>query len=307
MKYLFGPINSRRLGLSLGIDLMPHKTCSLDCVYCECGKTKFLTDVISEYVPTNAVIDELDNFLSASPKLHSLTFSGSGEPTLHSGIGEIISHLKTRYPEYKVTVLTNGTMLWHEDVRNSLFKADCVIPSLDAVSDDVFFKLLRPVAGITPWLLCDGILKFAHEYKGAFFIEVFILPGLNDNKSELEKIKDICVKAAPAAVQLNSLDRPGSEKWVRGLSMDKLLEIKNFFSPLNVTISSRKSIDDIGGHAFSVLKETIARRPCTALELAAYTGVGIDFVKKELADMVSTGTVRVEKTGNEEFFSLNHS
>lgn len=307
MKYLFGPINSRRLGLSLGIDITPRKTCSLDCVYCECGKTSILTDAVSEYVPADAVIGELDDLLSASPKLHSLTFSGSGEPTLHSGIGKIISHLKKKYPQYKVTVLTNGTLLWREDVRDSLSEADCVIPSLDAVSDDVFFKLLRPAAGITPELLCDGIIKFAREYKGTLFIEVFILPGLNDNESELGKIKDICVKAAPAAVQLNSLDRPGTEKWVRALSADKLSEIKKIFAPLNVTISSRASLDDIGGQVFSVLKETIARRPCTARELAAYTGAGIDSVKKELADMVNAGTVRVEKIESEEFFFLNHS
>ncbi|MCL2026047.1 MAG: radical SAM protein [Leptospirales bacterium] len=307
MKYIFGPVNSRRLGFSLGIDLMPHKTCSLDCVYCECGKTTSLTTVVSEYVPVDAVISELDVFLSASPRLDSLTFSGSGEPTLHSGIGKIISHLKNKYPQYRVTVLTNGTLLWREDVRNSLLEADCVISSLDAVSDDVFSEMLRPAAGITPELLREGIIKFAHEYKGMFLIEVFILPGLNDNESELEKIKGICLKAAPAAIQLNSLDRPGSEKWVRRLSLERLLEIKKFFAPLNTTIPSREAIETHDSSVFSVLKETIARRPCTAKELAAYTGAGLDFVKKELGDMVSLGTVKVEKIESEEFFSLNHS
>ena len=307
MKYLFGPISSRRLGISLGIDLMPHKTCSLDCVYCECGKTSFLTDVVSEYVPTDAVINELDDFLAASPKLHSLTFSGSGEPTLHSGIGKIILHLKNNYPQYRVTVLTNGTLLWREDVRNSLLKADCVIPSLDAVSDDVFSKLLRPAEGITAGLLCEGILKFANEYKGMLLIEIFILPGFNDSKSELEKIKDICIKAAPAAVQLNSLDRPGSEKWINRLSVEKLLEIKSFFAPLNVTIPSREALETHDGSAFSVLKETIARRPCTAEELAASIGAGVDSVKKELMDMVNAGTAKVEKIESEDFFSLNHT
>src|SRR5208337_2577115 len=134
MKYLFGPVNSRRLGISLGVDLVPFKTCSLNCVYCESGATT------AEYVPTDDVISELDRFLSVSPNIDVITFSGSGEPTLHAGIGRIIGHLKLKYPAYKVAVLTNGTLLWNPGVRKSLARADMVIPSLDAVSPGVFNK-----------------------------------------------------------------------------------------------------------------------------------------------------------------------
>ena len=149
MKYLFGPVNSRRLGISLGVDLVPHKTCSLNCVYCECGDTTTLTSAIAEYVPTGDVIAELDGYLSGSPRLDVVTFSGSGEPTLHAGIGKILRHLKERYPQYKVAVLTNGTLLHDPGVRKSIAMADIVVPSLDAVGPEAFARICRPAAGIT--------------------------------------------------------------------------------------------------------------------------------------------------------------
>jgi wyosine [tRNA(Phe)-imidazoG37] synthetase (radical SAM superfamily) len=160
MKYLFGPVNSRRLGISLGVDLVPFKTCSLNCVYCESGGTTAITSTIAEYVPTDGVISELDRFLSVSPALDVITFSGSGEPTLHAGIGRIIAHLKQKYPAYKVVVLTNGTLLWDPGVRESLSGADIVIPSLDAVSPGIFDKIARPAAGITPERVIRGLAEF---------------------------------------------------------------------------------------------------------------------------------------------------
>ena len=158
MRYLFGPVISRRLGISLGIDLLPFKTCSLDCIYCECGKTKNLTDQIQEYVPTEEVISELQVFLTDKPKLDVITFAGSGEPTLHSGIGQIIKFLKKNFPEYKICVLTNGTLLYQKKVRQSILDADIIIPSLDAVSKEVFEKIAKPAEGITPEKLIEGLI-----------------------------------------------------------------------------------------------------------------------------------------------------
>ncbi|MDR3237187.1 MAG: hypothetical protein LBT84_01655, partial [Spirochaetia bacterium] len=194
--------------------------------------------------------------------------------TLHSGIGKIISHIKTKYPKYHVAVLTNSTLLWKKEVRDSLLMADSVIPSLDAVSGEIFSRMLRPAPGVTPELLLEGLFAFAKEYTGSLptgcrsvhtadlietsclsrqadilsahvqktrslLIEVFLIPGLNDTEPELEKIKKICTALAPASVQLNSLDRPGTESWVRPVPVERLLEIKEFFSPLNVTIAMR--------------------------------------------------------------------
>jgi wyosine [tRNA(Phe)-imidazoG37] synthetase (radical SAM superfamily) len=159
--YVFGPVLSRRLGRSLGIDLVPYKTCTLDCVYCECGSTTNFPGELELLVPVDDVLNELSAVLSVNPDIDVCTFSGSGEPTLHSGLGYIIAHIKKTWPRYRVVVLTNGTLLYRKDVREALYKADTVIPSLDAVSEDVFSKMLRPGPGITAAQTIQGIEDFA--------------------------------------------------------------------------------------------------------------------------------------------------
>ena len=309
MKYLFGPVNSRRLGKSLGIDLMPYKTCTLDCVYCECGKTTNLTNTIAEYVPTDDVLREIDEFLSTAPELDVVTFSGSGEPTLHANIGKIISHIKEKYPRYKIAVLTNGTLLWHENVRHALLNANIVIPSLDAATFDVFSKILRNASDVTVEHLVEGLTAFAKEYRGRLYIEVFIVEGINDTAEELQKIKNICLDVKPSAVQLNTLDRPGTESWVNPLDEERLLEIKEFFAPLDVSLSLRPGLPYLSAAYNADMKEaitsTLMRRPSTAEELALQMGFRLNEVQKILAVMIGAGTVKIEKMERGEFFSLN--
>lgn len=168
-KYIFGPVPSRRLGSSLGIDLIPYKTCSLNCVYCECGKTTDLTFERKEYVPTERVIEELDDYLKTEPELDYITFSGSGEPTLHNGIGEIIKFLKENYPQYQLALLTNSTLLNDEKLQDEIKKLDLIVPSLDAVSEDVFQKINRPVEGLSAQKIVQGLINlnnFLQEMSG---------------------------------------------------------------------------------------------------------------------------------------------
>jgi len=188
MKYLFGPVNSRRLGLSLGVDLLPAKICTLNCVYCECGGTTDLTTEIREYVPTREVIAELDSFLADSPPLDAITFSGSGEPTLHSGLGDIVRYLKNTYPRYRVVLLTNGTLFWREDVRRAAAGCDIVIPSLDAVTPAAFNAVARPAPEITPDRVVEGLSAFRKEFAGRLIIEIFIVPGVNDGEEDARKV-----------------------------------------------------------------------------------------------------------------------
>ncbi|MCP4129653.1 MAG: radical SAM protein [bacterium] len=240
MKYLFGPVNSRRLGISLGIDLLPYKTCSLNCVYCECRGTSNLTAEIKEYVPTGEVIAELESYLSTGPELDVITFAGSGEPTLHSGIGEIIAFLKKNFPQYKITLLTNATLFWKKGVRDAVSGVDIVIPSIDAVSQDIFKQIFRPAAGINAENMVSGLTAFAKEYTGKIIAEIFIVPGLNDTEEELAKIKELCLQIEPSRVELNRLDRPGTEDWVQTAAPDNLVSIQKFLFPLEVTIAGHK-------------------------------------------------------------------
>ena len=213
-KHLFGPVPSRRLGVSLGIDLVPHKTCTLNCVYCECGRTADLTLDRKEYVPTDEILNELKHYLDESPALDYITFSGSGEPMLHIKISEIINFLKNNYPGYKVAVLTNGTLFYNKWVRGEVKNADILIPSLDAASNEIFKKINRPHEKLNLKEIINGLAELCREFSGVIWLEIFIVPGLNDTDSELQKIKNIIEKINPDKVQLNTLDRPGTENRV---------------------------------------------------------------------------------------------
>ncbi|HOI33582.1 MAG TPA: radical SAM protein, partial [Bacteroidales bacterium] len=156
-KYIFGPVPSRRLGMSLGVDMVPRKVCSLDCVYCEVGKTTSLTVDRKAYIPTKKIILELENYFGNNPDPDFITFSGYGEPTLNSGIGELIDYLKVKKPDLPLAVLTNGTLIADEKIHAELFKADVVLPSLDAATAEGFQKINRPHSSLDISKIIDGI------------------------------------------------------------------------------------------------------------------------------------------------------
>ena len=157
-KCVFGPVPSRRLGLSLGIDLLPFKTCSMDCVYCECGATTNLTCERKEYFPTDDVIAEIDSVLAKSPKIDCVTFSGVGEPTLHSGIGRIIRHIHSHYPDLRICLLTNSSMLGNPELLDDLKDISLIIPSLDGSNEEELFKINRQISSVTLKSVMAGLL-----------------------------------------------------------------------------------------------------------------------------------------------------
>ena len=237
---IFGPVLSRRLGYSLGIDIIPFKTCSLDCVYCECGKTTMLTNERKEYIPTGKIINELDMFLNNNPPhIDVITFAGSGEPLLNSGLGKIISRIKTKYPQYKTAVITNAISLVQKNVREEITSADFILPSVDAVFEESFAKVNRPAKGISVDFVLNGLREFAKIYKGILWVEYFVISGINDSKEEISALKEYFEEIKPAKIQLNSLDRPGTCDWVKVASTKRLQEIKSAMAPLDVEIISR--------------------------------------------------------------------
>ncbi|HPS58395.1 MAG TPA: radical SAM protein [Spirochaetota bacterium] len=243
MRHVFGPVTSRRLGRSLGIDIVPYKLCSLNCVYCECGSTTALTTAVREYAPAADVCAEIDLALAGSPELDVITFSGSGEPTLNSSIGTVINHIKSRYPQYKVAVLTNSTLMNIDRVRRNILAADMIFPSLDAVSGKVFNAIMKPAAGVKPGDIIKGLVKLRAEYKGRICLEIFIVPGFNDTADELELLREAALRIKPDEVHLNRLDRPGSESWVQPVSDERMQEISEHFKPMAVKVIGRKPGD----------------------------------------------------------------
>ena len=278
---IFGPILSRRLGFSLGVDIIPVKTCSLDCVYCECGQTTLHTNNRGEYIPAEQIIGELDDFLNNNPpRIDVITLAGSGEPTLNTGTGKIISHIKTNYPQYKVALLTNAVLLSQKEVREEILLTDFVLPSVDAVFESSFQKINRPADGVRVDFVLDGLRKFTEIYKGILWVEYFVVSQINDSEDELCAFKKYFEEIKPARIQLNSLDRPGTCGWVKPASTERLQEIQKFFSPLPVEIVSRnfnvsqtKSPQNFDKE--NILK-TISRRPLTVEDVAVIFGHSIN-------------------------------
>jgi len=266
-KTIFGPVPSRRLGMSLGIDLTPHKTCSFDCIYCECGATTNLTNIRKNFVDSALVKNELLIFFEKNinnlPEI--LTFSGSGEPTLAKNLGEIINFCKKNFA-LPVCVLTNTSLINLEDVQTDLINADIVIPSLDAVSQDIFEKIDRPHNSIKIENIINGLINFRKKFKGKLYIEIVILKNINDSIDELKKISEIVDKIQPTAVQLNTAVRPGTIADIQPLSFEKLSLIAKLFNIRAQIVSTFKANTNINLQS-AALTELLNRRYCNLNDL----------------------------------------
>jgi len=236
MKYIVGPLHSRRLGTSLGIYIIPLKVCSLDCLYCEAGATTNLTVNRQSFYDAQAVLKELSGFLASKPNLDYITFSGLGEPTLNSDIGYLIREIKARWPMYKLCLITNSTLLTSQTLRNEVALCDVIIPSLDAVSEEVFTKINRPYNTLKAADIVNSLVALREVFKNKLWLEIFLIQGINDTPTELLLLKDACIKINPDIIHLNSLDRHGTEGWVKKIPLKRLQEIIKLFQPLPTVI-----------------------------------------------------------------------
>jgi len=301
-KHLFGPVPSRRLGMSLGIDLIPHKICTLNCVYCECGATTKLTHERKAYVPVDEVYSELNDFFKNNPDPDYLTFSGAGEPTLHSHIGEVIAFLKKLRPSIRVAVLTNGTLFGDPELRDELMLADLVLPSLDAATDLALRRINRPRRELKVSGYIKGLIQFSREFRGEIWLEVLILPGYNDGEENLNALKEAIRRINPDRIQLNTLDRPGTVEGLLPAGMSQLKEIANFFDYKKMEIiappEERNQVKSYRSDVESAILETISRRPCTLADLEKILGLHINEINKYLGVLEEEGrleTVRLER------------
>lgn len=299
--HIFGPVMSRRLGRSLGIDLLPFKTCSYDCVYCECGATTHITTKRAEFFPTEEVISQLDTVLRERPTLDYITFAGSGEPTLSLSIGRIIRHLKTAYPEYKVAVLTNGSLLGNKEVAADLSQADLVIPTLTSTSQETFEKIHRPDTCLLIKTIISDILEFRKEFHGEIWLEIFLIPDLNTSLEELTSLRDVIDKIQPARIQLNTLDRPAAEDWVTAPDPDELENFRKYFAELKIPVDvagvccEQPDVCRAGESTHEHILKTLRIRPSTVEDLASMTGLHHHEVAKYLSGLLEEGTVHIQR------------
>lgn len=274
---------------------MPRKVCSLDCVYCEVGRTNRLTLDRREYAPLDRVKQELTDYFSHNPDPDYITFSGSGEPTLNTCIGEVLSFIKQKRPKIPVAVLTNGTLLHDPQVRAALMAADVVLPSLDAATEPVFKKINRPHADLTLAAHLAGLMTFRKMFKGRFRLEVFILPGYNDHKDELNALKKVIHELHPECIQLNTLDRPGTVTDLKGASFEELQRIAQYLDPgaaeIIAAAPKRKQVAAYRQDMEAAIMETIARRPCTLDDLSTILGLHVSEINKYLDVMTAENKI----------------
>jgi wyosine [tRNA(Phe)-imidazoG37] synthetase (radical SAM superfamily) len=294
MKYVFGPVPSRRLGMSLGVDIVPFKTCTFDCVYCQLSVTTKKSVDRDDFVPVDDVLAEIKEVIESGKHVDFITFSGSGEPTLNSKLGEMIRRVKA-FTDTPIAVITNGSLLYKKDVRDDLNEADLVVPSLDAISDASFSKVNRPHNDITAKMLIDGLRKFAHNYRGKLWLEIMIVKGINDNRDELKQIADIIREFRLDKIQLNTVVRPPAEDFAMPLTLVEMHEIAGLFDDRVEVIADFDKIPKHVSYNEESIEDRIValvkRRPCTADDISSSLGLHKIEVIKHVDHLLRAGSI----------------
>jgi len=304
MNYIYGPVPSRRLGLSLGVDIVPMKTCSLSCIYCQVGKTPEITLTRREYISVNEILYELENYLKKGVKPDWVTFSGSGEPTLNSGIGKIIKGIR-ELTDIPVCVITNGTLLWDKQVRRDIIDADAVMPSLDSAIEETFRRICRPHPDLKIRKIIDGLADFRKMYNGKIWLEILFVEGINDSPEELEALREAVKRISPDSIQLNTVVRPPAERSAKPLSRERLEGIRDFFGEKAEIIASF-IIDSVISEKVGEndIREYLKRRPGNADDISAALGAEKNKVEEILENLGLSGEIRINEYFGKRFWEF---
>lgn len=307
-KHIFGPVPSRRLGVSLGIDVIPFKTCSFNCSYCECGLTTNLTIKRESFFDYKEILQEIINFMQNNEKPDYITYSGSGEPTLYKDFGILTKEIKEKYPDQKIALLTNSSLFYLEEVREDANLCDLVLPSLDAASNLEFLKLDRPHPKLKLDKIIDGLIEFRKIYSGLIYLEVFFAKGINDTQNNINALYETIKEINPDKVQLNTLDRPPAESFVEAVSKEFLESIVELWKDLDVEIisrfKSRKEIKSYNNNVEDLIIETIHRRPVTLNDLSSITGLPVVEINKYLDVLEKEKIIQSKIINNNVFITI---
>ena len=307
LKYIYGPVPSRRLGRSLGIDLVPFKTCTYDCIYCQLGRTTNKTIKRRPYVPVKDILNELKIKLATGEPPDYISIAGSGEPTLHSDIGNLIDQIND-ITEIPVAVLTNGSLLFMPEVRTALSKADLVIPSLDAGDEELFRYVNRPHADIAFDQMVHGLIDFTRNFPGVVWLEVLLLSGVTGMAEEVRKIAAYTKEIGAAKVQLNTVCRPAAEDFACAVEAGQLKKIAGLFlPPADVIVddeticASTSDTEDIAGDD---IVNMLARRPCTLTGVCSGLGLHPHDAAKRLKRLTDEKRITAMRTDHEVFYKI---
>jgi len=326
MNHIFGPVNSRRLGRSLGVDLFQDKICTLNCIYCEVGATVQLTCERGEYASTRDIKAEIDAYCQDQERVAELDFitvTASGEPTLHAHFGEILAYLKKTAAK-PVAVLTNGTTLTDPGIRREMSRADVVIPSLDSALSSGFRKIDRPAACVDLELVIEGLATFSHQYQGRIWLEILFARNINDSPEEVEALRRAVKRMRLDRIQLNTVARPPLESFALPLERERMADIACQFRRDNPSrpvdlLAFQASQDDekeepkkfffnldreAERQSFTVeLVEMLKRRPCTAADInRTFHLGGAEKVELLLDTLVQDGRIQKRTHGDRVYY-----
>ena len=268
MKYVFGPVSSKRLGQSLGVDLLPPKSCTWNCIYCQLGKTRKFVAERQEFFPREEILDEIRQALALNKNLDWITFVGSGETMLYKGIGWLVAEVK-KLTNTPVAVITNGSLLSLPEVREELLQADAVLPSLNAGSEALHDQICQPASGLTFQQHVEGLVTFRSEYKGRLWIEVMLLGGINDTDAALNDLANVLVKINPDMVHLVLPTRPAPEQEIRLPSDERLEQAIAILSKVTAVVSPLKGNMDLRNapDMLEAITAIVSRHPVQQREL----------------------------------------
>ena len=325
MKCIFGPVNSRRLGRSLGIDLFSRKICNLNCVYCEVGPTVNPVSRRGVYSSTQGILEEIDGYCADAQRLAGvdvLTVTAKGEPTLHSDLGDILRHIKGRV-EKPLAVLTNGTTLMEKGVRQALMAADIVVPSLDAALRESFRKVDRPVEDLDLDEVIQGLTLFSHAYAGKIWLEILLVREMNDAPEDIEALMTVIRRMRIDRIQLNTVVRPPAEGFARPLSRERLIEIAQLlhkeidlpvdlpFAPADEQAQAQSSNRAMTADSASLsrimdeVRQMVQRRPSTAADIdRTFHLGGPEKVEQLLQPLVLSGILQQQDHGSNRYYHL---
>ncbi len=302
-KHLYGPVPSRRLGRSLGLDMVPMKTCCFDCIYCQLGATTQHTDERAEYVDVDDVLADLEAWLEAGGEADYLTFAGCGEPTLNINLGDAMARAR-EVSGIPVCLLTNGALLWRKSVRDSAMQADLIMPSLDAGTQQTFERINQPVDGLFIDQVVDGLKETVIEYHADVWLEVMLVAGINDTDDELAALGDAVRRVGADEVQINTVVRPAPGRDVERVDNSTLVRARVILGPNATVISSawEHQVPEGTEHTEQEVLALVSYRPCTVEDVANGLGMHPNEAIKYLQHLISEGQLKREDREDDTFF-----
>jgi wyosine [tRNA(Phe)-imidazoG37] synthetase (radical SAM superfamily) len=269
MKYIYGPVPSRRLGISLGVSPIPKKTCNYSCIYCQLGRTDNMTNTRKMFFPVEDILAEFDEFLESKAKFDVVTIVGEGEPTLYLGLGELIREIQKR-TDKPVAVITNGALFYDPDLRRELYGADIVLPTLDAYDEASFRKISRPHGTITFAMVDEGLKEFSKEYEGQLWIELMLMEGINDDDESLKKYSEALKKLRYDKLYINTPVRPPAESYVKALSHEKMNHVVDVLGGISIDLLESEGFQSEIKDDYEAIMSIIKRHPMNQFEIEGF-------------------------------------